>query len=190
MSFDCARYRNNTERLFDALKNILKRYGIVLVLVTGSLLIFSSRFTIGVNVTQSLPHTLYLIDKADHKIKTGDYVAFSWQTHPDSCRLTLSSDDCMPDPIATNTTVIKEVRGVPNDRIRIIDHTVWINEKAISLIKTHAKDGSRLLPVTDGTIDQGQLYVHADHPDSLDSRYRIPGLINKSQIKGRAYPLF
>ena len=70
-------YRDNALRVLDALKRLLKRYGIVLAILVGLIVAFSSRFTIGINVTESLPHTLYLIDKANRNVVLGDYVAFS-----------------------------------------------------------------------------------------------------------------
>ena len=183
-------YRDNALRVLDALKHLLKRYGIVLAILVGFIVAFSSRFTIGVNVTESLPHTLYLIDKANRNVVLGDYVAFSWKSNKNACPLGSANSDCAPNPIPDNTTLIKTVQGVAGDRVSIIEQTVFINQKAVSVIKTHTKDGSHLLPVTGGVIGEGQLYVHADHPDSLDSRYLIPGLIDESQIKGKAYPIF
>lgn len=42
-------YRDNALRVLDALKHLLKRYGIVLAILVGLIVAFSSRFTIGVN---------------------------------------------------------------------------------------------------------------------------------------------
>lgn len=190
MTVSLSYYRDNTLRVLDALKHLLKCYGIVLAIFVGLIVAFSSRFTIGVNVTESLPHTLYLIDKANRNVVLGDYVAFSWKSNKNACPLGSANPDCAPNPIPDDATLIKTVRGVAGDRVSIIEQTVFINKKAVSVIKTHAKDGSRLLPVTSGVIGEGQLYVHADHPDSLDSRYLIPGLIDEAQIKGKAYPIF
>ena len=53
-----------------------------------------------------------------------------------------------------------------------------------------SRRGEALEPGPTGLIPPGRYYVRAPHPDSLDSRYRLTGWVDASQIIGRAYALF
>ena len=55
--------------------------------------------------------------------------------------------------------------------------------------KMHALDGRPLAAIGPGTIPPGHYYLHADHPDSHDSRYAEIGLVPRSRILGRAVAL-
>ena len=50
-------------------------------------------------------------------------------------------------------------------------------------------NGRALDAIAPGVIPPGHYYVHADHKDSHDSRYREVGLVPRERIKGRALPL-
>jgi len=41
-----------------------------------------------------------------------------------------------------------------------------------------------------GVIPEGHYYMYAPHPDSLDSRYSMVGLIGQPLILGKTIPIF
>ena len=173
---------NNTGRLrFRALGKSLcrekKRIGLMLS-VFLLVIVFSLRFSLGINLTESLPGTVFLIDQGDRHVIRGKLYAFAWQ------------GSFIPQGI----TVIKALEGLPGDRVehrpRKEGFTVSINGCDLALAKPRSRLGASLHAGFTGTIPSGHYYAHAPHPDSLDSRYAETGLIDQTQIKGRAYRLF
>lgn len=137
---------------------------------------FSSHYRLAVNVTESLPGHLYLIKQdAASSYARGTLIAFRW-----------AGDK----PIPQGTTVVKEIAGITGDTISHREHQIFINNQTISRLKTHSQSGEPLEPGPTGVISQNHYYVHAPHPDSLDSRYAKCGLIHASQIIGEAIELF
>ena len=85
---------------------------------------------------------------------------------------------------------LKTVRGVPGMRVDVDpDGTVRLDGVAPGRAKTHALDGRPLDPIVPGVIPPGHFYLHADHPDSHDSRYAEIGLVPRHRILGRAVAL-
>ena len=85
---------------------------------------------------------------------------------------------------------LKTVRGLPGMRIEIgQDRTVFLDGEPVGRAKTHALDGRTLSAVAPGVIPPGHYFLHADHPDSHDSRYAEIGLVPRARILGRAVAL-
>ena len=85
---------------------------------------------------------------------------------------------------------LKTVRGVPGMRIEIgPDRTVFLDGIAVGRAKTHALDGRPLEAIAPGVIPPGRYFLHANHPDSHDSRYAEIGLVPRARILGRAIAL-
>jgi conjugal transfer pilin signal peptidase TrbI len=133
-----------------------------------------TRFTFGLNASQSLPQRLFLIDKGATPAR-GDLVAFSWQGGG-------------PDP--AGATFIKFVAGVHGDHVSDLDGLFHINCTPIARAKTHGLQGQRLEPGPTGVIPPDHYFVHAPHSDSLDSRYALTGWVSRSHVIGKAYALF
>ena len=55
--------------------------------------------------------------------------------------------------------------------------------------KTEALDGRPLEVAAHGMVPDGHFYLHADHPDSHDSRYAEIGFVPRGRILGRALTL-
>ena len=154
------------------------RLGFMLLIMTFALgyVAFSSHYRLAVNVTKSLPGHLYLIKQGDaSSYARGTLIAFRW------------AGDM---PIPQGTTVVKQIAGVAGDTISHREHEVFINGQCVSRLKTHSQSGEPLKPGPTGVINQNHYYVHAPHPDSLDSRYAKCGLVHASQIIGEAIELF
>lgn len=84
---------------------------------------------------------------------------------------------------------IKQVAGVPGDRIRVSNDTLYINDRPVDnlwLVKTLGKktgDFDRSF-----TVPPGEYFMMGTTPQSFDGRYW--GTIHASQILGSATPLF
>jgi len=152
----------------------LRRYLLLYAAIVGLAVIFEQKFAFGINASESLPHTLYLIHKGA-AIHRGDYVAFRWHGGG---------------PYPAGVTFIKIAAGMPGDRITRTDRDYFVNGSYVGTAKTHGKDGKALLPMNDGLLGTNEYYVYAPHPDSLDSRYRLTGSIPRNDFLGRAYALF
>ncbi len=95
-----------------------------------------------------------------------------------------------PEALESRVPYLKTVRGLPGMRIAVEpDRTVFLDGVAVGRAKSHALDGRRLEAIAPGVIPPGQYYLHADHPDSHDSRYAEIGLVPRSRILGRAIAL-
>ena len=144
------------------------------------------------NYTESLPdHVFLTVKNWKSDFKYGDYVAYRFPSENSAS------------PFRKGDHMIKLVVGLPGDKI-------FINEKNEVLIlkrreggdyddifsfyagkaKTHTKTGRPIETILPGIIPEGQFYVYAPHPDSLDSRYSITGLLTQADILGKSFSLF
>ncbi|MXW21106.1 MAG: hypothetical protein F4Z95_09915 [Gammaproteobacteria bacterium] len=95
-----------------------------------------------------------------------------------------------PDDLGSPVPYLKTVLGLPGAAVDVdADGTVRIDGTAVGRAKPNALDGRRLAPVASGTVPAGHYYLHADHPDSHDSRYAEIGLVPLERILGRAVAL-
>ena len=152
----------------------VRRRVVVYAVLAMAAVFFQHCFRLGVNATESLPHTLFLIHKGE-AIKRGDYVAFRWNGGG---------------PYPAGVTFIKIVAGVPGDTVSRFNRAYYVNGTYVGTAKTYARNGQPLALMETGVLKSDEYYVQAPHPDSLDSRYRLTGWIAKDRIIGRAYALF
>ena len=95
-----------------------------------------------------------------------------------------------PEELGSVVPYLKTVRGLPGMRIGVDkDRTVHVNGVPLGRAKTQALDGRPLVAVAGGGIPPGHYYLHADHPDSHDSRYAEIGPVPRARILGRAVAL-
>ena len=95
-----------------------------------------------------------------------------------------------PPALGSEVPYLKTVRGLPGGRVSLAaDRTVRLDGEPLGRAKTHAFDGRRLEAAAPGAIPPGHYYLHADHPDSHDSRYAEMGLVPRERILGRALAL-
>lgn len=172
-------YKQNALCVKSALIKLAKTHGLTLLLAIAFLLTITHRYQLALNMTESLPQTLFLIDKEDHALARNDYFAFRWT---------------QGGPIPNGIIVVKQIKGVTGDVIgqRIIDKNAYItiNDEPVAKLKARARNGDVLVPIRPTQLTRGEFFAYAPHPDSLDSRYALTGVIKASQIVGRAYPLF
>lgn len=137
-------------------------------------LAISPWLSLSVNLSGSLPGTLYLIHKGA-ALKKGDLVAFHWQggaTYP------------------AGTVFIKQVAGVAGDRVQRLGREYWVEGAWIGIAKPFSRAGVALQPAAAGVIGAGKYFVATPNPDSLDSRYALTGNVRQAAVIGRAYEVF
>ena len=153
----------------------LNRNFIWILLFLAALFGFSYRYTIGINASNSLPHTLYLIDKSNKAIERGAYVSFRWHGGG---------------PYGKGVSFTKQVRGVPGDVVSQQDSAFYVNGEFMGKAKPRSSTGQMLQPGPTGVIPEHAFYVYAPNPDSLVSRYALTGWIKDSEVLGRAIVIF
>jgi len=132
-------------------------------------------FTLGVNVTPSLPYTVCLIVKGEFTPQRGDLVAFRWPGGG---------------PYPAGLAFSKRVRGLPGDEVRAVGREFFVNGRPVGRAKEKSATGEPLAVGPTGVIPAGHYYVAGTHPDSLDSRYALAGWIRRDALIGRAHVLF
>ena len=151
----------------------LKRKIIVLglgliVAIYASTQMIGQWIKIGINSSDSIPGTVFLIVKGS-KLKRNDMAAF----YP-------------PENPYYKTWFVKYVAGVPGDSVSSLGSSFYINGRFIGNAKDHAKDGSVLHPSAPGIITKDHYFVWTPHKDSYDSRYQDIGLVPVDRVIGRA----
>jgi conjugal transfer pilin signal peptidase TrbI len=137
-------------------------------------LLFNLYFGFAVNLTNSLPYKLFVINKISTP-SVGHYISF---------KAPLESG------LPADTIITKKVLAGPGDIVNIKNNDFYINNKWVARAKTLSLKGEPLVLGPEGKLEQGQYYVSGQHPDSLDSRYQKMGWINNEQIVAVAYPIF
>lgn len=164
--------KENASRLLKTLLALGKRHAMTCTIIALALILFTHRFQLAVNFTESLPGTVFLIDKKVKTPQKGELVAFTWKDAA---------------PIPDGVTVIKRVAGLAGDKIVNKNRVISVNDKPVGLAKTQAKTGEPLEAIASLSIPKGYFFAMGEHADSFDSRYVRPGLIAYNAIRGRAY---
>jgi conjugal transfer pilin signal peptidase TrbI len=90
-----------------------------------------------------------------------------------------------------DTIVTKRVAGMAGDHVAVSPaRMVTVNGQLIGRAKPKSMRGVPLEPIEAGTIPPGFIFAAAPHPDSLDSRYKVTGLVGPDRILGAAHVLF
>lgn len=132
------------------------------------------------NWTTSLPYTVAVMQYADEKsLKSGDFIVYAFDG--DAQRMY---------PGLRAQPLFKQIRGVPGDRVTVVDREIFVNGVSVGSAKPYTFDGHPLEPIAETVIPPAHYYVRGTHPDSFDSRYRHSGLVAASRVIGRVRPLF
>ena len=166
--------RENMLLLIRTVAHWVRRHALGLLILSVATLFFISRFQLGINLSESMVGSVFLIDKKEKSVEVGELVAFSSQNAA---------------PIPDGVTLIKRVAGVAGDRVTVKNRFVFINDKPVALAKPTSRTGEALQPITSVVIPEGFFFALGEHPDSFDSRYARPGLIPSNTVRGRAYRL-
>jgi conjugal transfer pilin signal peptidase TrbI len=157
-------------RLFDP----LGRWFPLLLWVFAAHLAFSRAYLLAWNLTESLPGTLFLVEK-DVMPARGELMAFRWENSW---------------PYPRGSLFLKRLIGLPGSLVIATGRAFFVDGAPVGRAKEHATTGERLEPGPVGIIPDGRYYVAGSHPDSLDSRYRLTGWVSRQQIVGKALRVF
>lgn len=135
----------------------------------------ANHYRIALNMSDSLPESMYLVVLDSKPTAVGEFVAFEWQ------RNTFYRRDW---------TFVKRVAGVAGQKVSVNGRQVFIDGKPVGYAKPRSLHGVPLSPIKEGVIPEGFVYAQAPHPDSLDSRYEVTGLIQTARVIGKAYAIF
>jgi conjugal transfer pilin signal peptidase TrbI len=157
----------------------LRRYGLWWAALVAAIIVFNMFFTLGFNVTKSLPGYVYLIKKWDRTATWNDTVPFRWH------------GGGTYDPYPAGLTFMKVVCGMPGDVVSTKGREFFINGESVGVAKEFSSVGHHRLEMgKTGVIPPGMFYACAPNPDSLDSRYALTGWIPLSAVEGKAIRLF
>lgn len=162
--------------LFQAFKSWCLKNWKLLAFVLGSLAfvrVFSFYFMIGLNATESLNGTLFIVVKGSIP-ERGQLIAF-WPPKND---------------FYNSSWFTKTVGGVGGDKVTTDGQSFFVNGNYIGNAKTKAKNGALLDAGPVGIVCPNCFFVFTTHPDSFDSRYEQIGWIPQSNVIGRAYRIF
>lgn len=159
----------------NALHDHLVRYRVAYILMLVGLWAFAARYAFSFNVSNSLNGTLYLLEK--NKLPSrNDYAAFKYP-----------SDFIYP----RNSHFLKRAVGVAGDTVESKNNQFFVNGQPVGRAMPVTSQG---IPIEEsqfkGIIPAGYYYMMGDHPKSLDSRYKVVGLISSQMIIGRGFLLF
>lgn len=134
-----------------------------------------AHYRIALNMSNSLPQSAYLVVLGTKPTAVGEYVAFEWQRDKFYRR---------------DWKFVKRVAGVAGQKVTVVNRRVFIDGKPVGYAKERSLRGVPMQPISEGVIPEGFVYAQAPHPDSLDSRYDVTGLIKQSRVIGKAYEIF
>ena len=132
-------------------------------------------FGLYVNVTRSLPGTLYLVDKRATHPNRGDTVALSWQ----------GGYGYQPGAV-----LLKKVYGLSGDMIEHDARLVKVSGRPVATALETSARGTILQIVAPGVVPAQHVFVATPTVDGFDSRYAIFGTQAAQHILGKAYELF
>lgn len=141
---------------------------------------FSRHFTISINISDSLPGTLFLVQKGVRPAGKGDLTAFRYAGGG---------------PYEHGALFLKRIEGIPGSTVTTRDagggyRDYLVDGQFVGRAKPLSKTGMPLKPGPEGIIPDGHYYMAAPNPDSLDSRYAMVGWVADEQIVGRAFRIF
>ena len=132
------------------------------------------RYRFAINQTESLPNWAFIADQTRKHPHRGELIAFVPPENP-----------FYPKGMVFG----KIVAGVPGDRIELRGREVIVAGRPVGLAKPASRTGVPVAPISAGVIPPDHYFVMTPHPDSLDSRYAMIGLIPRARILGVATPV-
>jgi conjugal transfer pilin signal peptidase TrbI len=137
-------------------------------------LAFGRTYLVALNLTESLPGTIFLIEKGVTPAR-GELVAFRWEANW---------------PYPHGSIFVKKLIGLPGSVVTAKERDFFVDGKPVGRAKERARTGEALDIGPLGIVPERHYYVAGSHPDSLDSRYRLTGWVGLNQIIGKAHRVF
>ena len=146
---------------------------LIILTILSPLCLFLHFTQLGMNMTPSLPHKLFLTFKGS-RVKKGDLVTIAGH----------------PTRYYPKAHFTKYVQGVSGDRVTTRNRKIYINDAEIGPIHSTTFDGHPLTPLHAQIIPEGRVFIAGDHDRSFDSRYQEFGLVPIHKVVGRAVVLW
>lgn len=148
-------------------------------LVGGSVYAAGSRWSIAIDAQENRclpPYRIWLIDKQQTSPVQGETFAFLAQN--------------LGPVFADGTKIVKVLEGMPGDRVSVSESKTSINGRTVAMGLQVASDYgiSPARYIREGRIPADGYWFFGRTADSFDSRYW--GSVKRSQIVGRAYPIW
>ena len=181
-------HNEKIKRFFIFVGNVLKSKIViifVLLLIIFELTLFKLNYKLSINISDSLPFKLFLVDKRQSSIDNivdGDYIQFK-----NSNTRYYGGKNITKRVLAIGGDVI-EVNQY-QEPIENIQATIKFNDVILN-VKNYTAKGTKINTNSISPIPNKRYFVYGIHKDSFDSRYAEFGLINKEEIIGVAKPLF
>lgn len=150
------------------------RWFTVALWAMAAYLAFCRFYLVALNLTESLPGTIFLIEK-DVMPQRGELVAFRWEANW---------------PYPRGCIFVKKLVGLPGSVVSAKGRDFFVDSHPVGRAKELARSGETLEIGPRGKIPEGHYYVASSHPDSLDSRYQLTGWVGRNQIVGKAHRIF
>lgn len=131
-------------------------------------------YSLGINATDSLPHTLFIIKKGVLPEAEDKYLVFKKRGNKRY----------------GDSSFIKLIGGRGGDLIKEEGGRYYINGNYVGTAKGFSKKNEAVEKTPSGIIPHGYYFVYTLHKDSYDSKYKEVGLIAASDVIGVAYPIF
>lgn len=165
--------------MLDRIYHHISRKAPIYLWLLAAMAAFGHYFTVSINVSDSLPGTVFLVQKGAKPGK-GDLAAFRYNGGG---------------PYERGSLFLKRVLGIPGSVVTATDRgngyrDYFVDGQFAGSAKPLSKDGMPLAPGPVGVIQEGHYYMAAPNPDSLDSRYALVGWVQDSQIVGRGIKIF
>lgn len=141
-----------------------------------AIVLLAANFKLGYSPQEvkSLPWRVWVVHKTDESVTRNDYVAFL-------------TDERMTDYFPLGTQFVKQVIGVPGDRVVVSDGVIRVNGRRVGEILVAFGNPAAAFE-RDFTIADDRYWVMGTNPLSYDSRYW--GTITQGQVLGQSYPIW
>ncbi|CAM3109251.1 signal peptidase I [Streptobacillus felis] len=135
------------------------------------ILIFSN---IKINISESSPIGIYLINRFSKTYKKGDYIIYKIN---DKYRQYIKTNQSKLD-------TVKQIKGIKGDEIEYIDNYLYINKEKIAEIIYDIEINAK----QKYTIPENEVLTIGEVDESIDGRYY--GTIKEKDIKYKVYLIY
>ncbi|MBF2735850.1 MAG: S26 family signal peptidase [Betaproteobacteria bacterium AqS2] len=145
---------------------------LILVASVVAIAAIQERWRLGVNVTDSLPGQVFLIDagRRDGPFVRGEVVAFRF----DGSRWGYPAD----------AVWAKRVAGLPGERVAVVGGVVFVAGARVAVLDPGVLARGGVKPLPAGAVPPGMLFVLGASADSFDSRYAEFGFLPEEDVLG------
>ena len=151
-----------------------RNFAALLLLTVICTAMVAARYRLYINVSDSMPGWLYLVQLRGPVPSRGALIAFQ----------------APPTPFyPADAVFLKYVAGLPGDQVAIRGRRWHLNQQYLGRIKTHARSGAPLQAGPQGELPAAHYAVWSPEEDSYDSRYQDIGWIAHERVIGRAHRL-